>query len=117
LAQPRRFLVFLGQQRRVRGPLDSDFRIVPEQSQLVAGRVEISAFVLEESRVTQHDKAMCKTWRDVELPLVLVGKVKPMPPAESRRIPAQIDRDIVYFPRKHLEEFALSPWILKMQAA
>jgi len=57
-------------QRLLYRPFDADVRIVPTDGNLVPGRVELSALVMEQSGVTEHEKGVAEAGGNIELPLV-----------------------------------------------
>ena len=70
----RPFLVFLGDDElhvRCDRPLYADRLIVPCKSALVTRMIEIGALVGKLCLVGENDKAVCETFRNVELFLVL----------------------------------------------
>ena len=72
---------------------------------------------MEERRLTEHEKAMGKTGRDVELAFVFGREVQAVPFAERWRVAADVHRYVEYFPLQDLEQFALRNGILTVQAA
>ena len=82
LFESRPFLVFLGDDElhvRCDRPLYADRLIVPCKSALVTRMIEIGALVGKLCLVGENDKAVCETFRNVELFLVLCGELNTEP--------------------------------------
>src|SRR6266540_5551792 len=99
------------------GPGDGEIRIVPHDSALCFGRVELGRLVREESRLAGDAEPVCEAGRNVELAFVVAGKHDADPPPEARRSHADIERDVVDRTIEHGDQFALPLRMLKMQTS
>jgi len=97
--------------------LNSDIRIIPQDSLLILWVIDIRTFVTEVGHLGQHAESVGKTWRDVELPMIFVRKDDTFPFAECRRACAEINGYIKNCPPGNIEEFPLGISLLKVKAA
>lgn len=126
IAQRRVGLVFIGQnqlsliKRLVtleRGPGNTYLGVIPHEAALVAGMVDIVAFIAKLSDIAKDQKAMGESTRNKELPLIIGGKNGALPLAISFAIFAKIDGDIKDCTRNNTHELRLRMFDLKVQTA
>ena len=99
-------------------PIDRQVRIVQQDTSVRFGMVEVVAFIVEDSRLTQYGETMRKTFRDKELTFVLIAQLHAIPLTIGLAALPQIDRYIKYATDGAANEFGLGiRRTLKMQTA
>lgn len=96
-------------------PWDGESRIIVADAAFALRMVVVVALIGEDRMVFEHDKAVCKAARDIELGLVLAGQQNADPSSEGRRVFAKVDGDIVDTAADHAYEFGLRAFQLQMQ--
>ena len=90
------------------GPCDVDPRIIPTKRTLCFRIIDRAHLVLDNGRITQHTKAMGKSYGNEELAVALIVEFDPFPLPESGGIASDIDPHIKNFPLKTTDEFGLT---------
>jgi len=75
-------------------PIDSQIRVVQQQSAIRFRMIEVIAFVGEDGLVAEHRETMCKALGDEELTLVILTQLHAVPLTEGGTVFAQIDSHI-----------------------
>lgn len=88
-------------------PVDGQVWIVEQYAAIGFGMIEIIAFIGKDSLLAQDGKAMCKTFGDEELALVLFGQFDAEPLSESRALPAQVNGHVKHPSDGAADEFGL----------
>ena len=86
--------------------------IVPDDSALICGIIEVAALVKELNPFTEGDKTMGKTSGNVDLILLASGKKQASPPAESWRSNPDVQGHVKRLPFNNSAEFCL--WVMQL---
>src|ERR1041384_4902104 len=104
-----RVLEILRRKNRVlQPPADSEIRIIPYDSPLALGMIEITALVQELGRVAQHQIPMSEPGGYIHLELVVGGQPRAFPFAEMWRPASYVHDHVQHFAPDNTAQFRLS---------
>ena len=98
-------------------PLDADGRIVPRDAALIARCIEICHLIAELCDVGEHEEAMCESRGDVELKVVVLGKLHAIPLTEGLAALTQVNCNVEDSPADAADQLSLRVFLLKMKPA
>jgi len=110
-------LVFFGEDGGWAGPVDVDLGVGEVDAEVVAGGVDVGAFVGDVGEIGEDAKAVGEALGDEHLLVVFVGEYDGGPAAEGFGVAADVHGDVKDFAPDDVNEFGLRVFELIMQAA
>ena len=98
-------------------PFDPDLRIIPCQSPLISGMIEISTLIAELRDLRENQEPVGEAFRNIELFMIVLGQDLTIPFSVCAASLSQIHRHIKNTAADHTHQLSLRVLLLKMKTA